>query len=378
LIRYGNTLTQFIDLFDMNQPSDYPGEGDLKHLRLLAGNSNPDLFQKIAKWLNFPLTNSQIDQFSNSEIRVRILENIRRKTAVILQTGTQQFSDGSGYSINDYLMETLLMINACRLSSVDEIVVIMPSYPYARQDKKDTSRTPISGKLVADLLQTAGVSRLVTMDLHASQIAGFFSIPVDNLYSVNLLADYLQSRFVGVDDGTGTGPIGRVEHDRCEKLSKDNLVLVSPDNGGIKRMEALAQRVSLPTVTMHKVRDYIQKNTVNRTILVGDAQDITGKSCIIVDDICDTAGTVCQACQTLMEFGAKDVRIMVVHGILSGPAIDRINKLDFIKEVIVTNSLPQVENQKRCSKLKVIDVSSLLGETIQRLCSGGSISELFD
>jgi len=353
----------------------YPDEGDLKQLRLLAGNSNPDLFQKISEWLKIPLTKSQIDQFSNSEIRVRILENIRRKTAVILQTGAQQYSDGSGYSINDYLMETLLMINACRLSSVDEIVVIMPSYPYARQDKKDTSRTPISGKLVADLLQTAGVTRLVTMDLHASQIAGFFSIPVDNLYSVNLMADYLNARFIDRSSSkTNTSSDPTLD----EKLFKDELVLVSPDNGGIKRMESLAQRVSLPTVTMHKVRDYIQKNTVNRTILVGEAQDVIGKSCIIIDDICDTAGTVCQACKTLMEFGAKDVRIMVVHGILSGPAIDRINELDFIKEVIVTNSLPQTENQKRCSKIRVVDVSSLLGETIYRLCSGGSISELFD
>jgi len=385
-------------------PVDSDVDG-LKDLRLLAGNSHPDLFERVAKYLKVKLTASQIDRFSNSEIRVRITENIRRKTVIIFQTGAN--TPETGYSVNDYLMETLLMVNACRLSSVDQILLVMPCYPYARQDKKDISRTPISGKLVADMLQSAGVNRLVTMDLHASQIAGFFSIPVDNLYSINLLANYLCARFklneraandnddsedssedssensanaanAGPNERAGPNDVSSETERELEPLDRNNLILVSPDNGGIKRMEALAQRTGLPTVTMHKVRDYINKNSVTRTALVGDASDVSGKSCLIIDDMCDTAGTMVQAGQTLMEFGARDIRIMVVHGILSGPALARINERDYIKEVIVTNTLPQEENLKHCSKLRVIDVSSLLGETARRLFTGGSISELFD
>lgn len=331
--------------------------GDLKNLRLLAGNSNPELFLNISKYLGISLTPEVVDRFSNGEIRVQIKDNMRRRVAVIMQTGAS--SPETSYSVNDYLMEILLLANTCRLSSVDEIVAIVPCFFYARQDKKDSSRTPISGRVVADLMQTAGINRVVTMDLHASQIAGFFSIPVDNLYAVKYLAAYIRRFYLTSREET------------------QKYVLVSPDNGGTKRIEALAQRVDLPTATMHKVRDYVEKNKVNKTVLVGEANDVTGKIPIIIDDMCDTAGTVCQACQTLIEFGAKEVIIMVVHGVFSGPGIDRLNERPYIKEVVTTNTLPQTSNLKKCPKLKVIDISPLFGEAIYRLYTGGSISELF-
>lgn len=336
--------------------------GDNANLRMLAGNSNRELAQSMAKQLGLDLVKSKIDRFSNKEIHVQIMENIRRRNMVIIQTGCSR--PDINYSVNDFLMEIFVMANACRLSSVSEITLVIPCFPYARQDKKDVSRAPISGKVVADLLQTVGVTRIVTVDLHASQIGGFFSIPVDNLYAVNLLAEDLKKRFP-IDSG--------------------EFVLVSPDAGGIKRMEVLAKKLKMESAIMHKSRNHQEKSVVLETILIGKKDCVKGKRCIVIDDMCDTAGTIIKASQTLMDHGAKDVIILVVHGILSQnpeepekDALNRLNAADFISEVIVTNTLPQEENIKKCPKIKVVDISPLLSEAVRRLYTGESISELFD
>lgn len=327
---------------------------DPDHLALLTGNSHPELAQGISDYLHIPVTSMVVDKFANTEVHVQIHENIRRKNVIIFQTG----SASSNNSINDNIMEALIIANACKLSSAESVTLVIPNFPYARQDKKDVSRAPISGRLMADLFKTAGVTRVVALDLHAAQIAGFFDIPVDNLYAVNISASYIRTHYL--------------------QNNSDDYVLVSPDAGGVKRMNTLASKVGLDTVMMHKQRDHEKKSEVLGTILVGRKNCVRDKICIIVDDICDTAGTVMKACDTLMENGARGIILLMVHGLLSGPAIDRINGKNCIWEVIVTNSVPQDENLMRCPKLRVIDISSLLGETIRRLYTGESISALFD
>lgn len=327
-----------------------------EHFALLTGNSHPDLARKISEYLKIPITQMVVDQFSNGEIHVQIHENIRKKNVIIVQTG---LSDPEhNFSVNDAIMELLVIANACKLSSAESITAVVPNYPYARQDKKDVSRAPISGRLVADLMEAAGITRIICLDLHAPQIAGFFSKPVDNLYAVNLMAEDIKQSYLS-------------------NHLEENYVLVSPDAGGMKRMDALAAKVSLETVIMHKKRNHTQKSMVLNTILVGEEGCVKDKVCIIVDDICDTAGTVCKASETLIQNGAKSVILIMVHGILSGPAIDRINANDFIREVVVTNSLPQDQNQARCPKLRIIDIAPLLGETVRRIYTGDSISSLF-
>lgn len=325
-------------------------------MRIIAGNSHPVLSKKIADYLKVPLTDSKIDRFGNGEVRVQIMENVRRRTAVVIQTGYGW--DKSGCSINDHIMELLITVDALRRSSVDEIWAVIPNYPYARQDKKDVSRTPISGGLLARLLEEAGVTRVITLELHASQISGFFRIPVDNLYAVKSIADFIQKTLLNGSDN-------------------NNFILVSPDAGGIKRMDNLAARLKLNTVIMHKTRNHQEKSLVTSTVLIGDKDCVRGKKCLIVDDMCDTAGTIISAAETLMEHGAHSVSIVVIHGILSGPAIDRINNAKFISDVYVTNSIPQETHETLCPKLRVIDISPILAEAIKRLYTGESISGMF-
>lgn len=362
---------------------------DPNHFTLLAGNSHPELVKGISIYLGIPIANMVVDRFANGEIRVQINENIRCKHAIIIQTGVSLNSPYN--SINDILMELLIIANACKLSSAKSITALVPNYFYARQDKKDVSRSPISGRLIADLLKTAGITRLVCLDLHAAQIAGFFDIPVDNLYAINLLAtdiitNYLQDKSTkktvfasstfakSASESASKSALESASESVSESVSE--YILVSPDAGGVKRMNALASKVKLKTAMMHKTRNHEGKNEVLNTILVGE--EIKNKICLIVDDICDTAGTVIKASQTLIEHGAKSIILIMVHGILSGPAIDRINGMESIREVVVTNSLPQTENQKLCPKLRVVDISALLGETVRRLYTGESISSIFN
>ena len=328
---------------------------------ILCGNSHTSLGEEISKILNVPLCERVCDKFSNTEIRVKIDNNIRNKDVFIIQTGTY-LSDKS-YSINDYLMETLIMIDACRRSMAKTVNVIMPCYPYARQDKKDDSKEPITAKLVANMLRTAGIDRLVVLDLHSAQIQGFFDIPVDNIYSLNLVINYLEKNLFN----------GYSKNERKEKF-----IVVSPDAGATRRTLKFAKVMELNTVIMHKQRNYAEKNCIEKMILIGDNEEVKNKTVIILDDMTDTFGTVNSTIEILAEkYKAKDVICVATHGILSGPAIERINNSKYLSRVIVSNSIPQDMNCKKCSKLEVFDVSSLLSEVLKRIMTGDSLSELF-
>lgn len=327
-------------------------------VRIIAGNSHLALAKSMADYLKLPLTDAKIDRFSNGEVHVQIMENVRRRTAIVIQTGYGW--DKPGYSINDHIMELLIMVDALRRSSVDEIWAVIPNYPYARQDKKDVSRAPISGGLLARMLEQAGVTRVITLELHASQISGFFQIPVDNLYATKAVADFIR------------GSILKTEQDN------NDVVLVSPDAGGIKRMDSLASRLGLRTVIMHKSRNHQEKSMVLNTVLVGAEDCVKGKKCLIIDDMCDTGGTIVKAAETLMEHGAREVAIVVIHGILSGSAVERLNNAKFVTEVYVTNSIPQEDHVAQCPKIKVIDISHILAEAVKRLYTGESISTMFN
>jgi len=326
-------------------------------MKLLTGNSHPELAESVSGYLGVPIVNCTVGRFANGEVNIKLHECIRNQDVFILATGG---STAAG-TLNDLLMETLIMVNACRLSSAKSITVFMACYPYARQDKKDKSRTPISARLMADFFETAGVTRLVAVDLHAAQIQGFFHVPCDNLYAIDVLCTYLRDTiFVGLS----------------KTEIQDRYVFVSPDNGGAKRITAYSKRYDLNNVIMHKERDYSAVNKVEKTILVGE-QSIEGKIGIIVDDMCDTMGTVVKACESLEEHGMIGAIVVVTHGVLSGPAAERINGCDFIQKVIVTNTLPQTENGERIAKLEVVDITGLISDAIQCISAGHSMSKLF-
>jgi ribose-phosphate pyrophosphokinase len=333
----------------------------MENSMILCGNSHPELGEEIAKILEIPICQRICDKFSNTEIRVKVENNIRNKHMFIVQTGTY-LSDKS-YSINDYLMETLIMIDTCRRSMVKSISLIMPCYPYARQDKKEESREPITSKLIANMLISAGIDRLVVMDLHSAQIQGFFDIPVDNIYSLNLVIDYASKYLFN----------GYTTDEKREKF-----IVVSPDAGATKRTLKFAKEMKLNTVIMHKQRNYSKKNCVEKMMLIGEPEEVSGKTALILDDMTDTFGTVIRTAEMLVEnYNAKDVICIVTHGILSGPAIDRINASDYIKKVVVSNSIPQSLNLEKCDKLEIFNISKLISEVLRRITSGGSISELF-
>lgn len=249
-------------------------------------------------------------------------------------------------NVNDNLMELLVMADAFRRASAKRITAVVPCFAYARQDKKDKSRAPITGKLVANLIQVAGVDRVITVDLHASQIQGFFDIPVDNLFAEPLIAKY----------------INRIPGDK---------IIVSPDAGGVKRAKSIADKLDLDLAIIHKERK--KANEVESMTLVGD---VSNRVCILVDDMADTCGTLQLAAETLKAKGALDIYAVVSHGVLSGPAIKRIEASP-IKELVVTNTIPQSENVKKSSKLRVIDIAPMLAEAIRRTHNGESISVLF-
>lgn len=325
-----------------------------KDIKLIAGNSHPDLANAISAYLKVPLTPATIDTFANTEVRVEINENIRGEDVFILQTGTATATQ----TINDVIMETMLLIDACKRSDTKTITLIMPNYPYARADKKDRPRVPISAKVIADMFERAGVTRLVAFDLHAAQIQGYYSIPVDNIFSINVIIEYLNTIYF---------------KDLSKEEINNRYVLVSPDNGGVRRVMAYASKLKIQAVIMHKQRDHSSKSVVEKTVLIADEGAIEKKTCIILDDMADTFGTMVKSAKTLMEFGAKDIVVAVTHGILSSPALDRIEEASFIKEVIVTDTVPQ----KRSSKIKTISIAPLTAEVIARICHKDSISELF-
>ncbi|RLV93226.1 Ribose-phosphate pyrophosphokinase 4 [Spathaspora sp. JA1] len=314
-------------------------------IKLIGGNSHPELNDAIAARLGIPLARVGAFQYTNQETAVTIGESVRDEDVYIIQTGT-------GYdSLNDFVMELLIIINGCRIASARRITVVIPTFPYARQDRKDKSRAPITAKLMANLLQCAGCDHVITLDLHASQIQGFFRVPVDNLYAEPSMLRYINETF---------------------KSEIDQLIIVSPDAGGAKRVAGIADKLDVPFALIHKERQ--KANEVSKMVLVGD---VTDKICILVDDIADTCGTLCKAADILLSNRAQKVICIVTHGIFSGDAIAKLNssKLD---KVVCTNSLPISDKLAQCSKLEMIDISPTLGEAIRRLHNGESVSYLFN
>jgi len=309
-------------------------------IKLLAGNAHPELALEIAKYMGLQIGKADVGKFSNGETSVMISESVRDMDVFIIQPTCNP-------AVNDNLMELLVMADAVKRASAKRITAVIPVFGYARQDKKDKSRAPITGKLVANLIETAGIDRVITLDLHASQIQGFFNIPVDNLYAEPLIVKYIRKNIPG------------------EK------VIVSPDAGGVKRAKLISDKLDAELAIIHKERK--KAGEVSGMILVGDVKD---KVALLVDDMADTCGTLATAAELLLAKSAKAVYALVTHGVLSGPAIDRINKSELV-ELVVTNSIPQTERLESCPKLRVINIAHMLSEAIRRTHHGESISSLF-
>ncbi|MDD4091182.1 MAG: ribose-phosphate pyrophosphokinase [Smithellaceae bacterium] len=311
----------------------------LERIRLFSGNANRELARKICEKLGVPLGNANVTTFSDGETRVEIDENVRGMDVFIIQSTCTP--------VNVTLMELLIMIDAMKRASADRITAVVPYYGYARQDRKVAPRAPISAKLVADLITTAGANRLLSMDLHAGQIQGFFNIPVDNLFATPVLIDYMKRNY------------------------REDTVVVSPDTGGVERARAFGKRLGASLAIIDKRRE--GPNEAQVMNIIGN---INGKRVIILDDMVDTAGTVVQAAQALADAGALEVSVCCTHPVLSGPAIDRINK-SAIKEFVVTDTIPLCEKAAQCERIKVLSVSGLLSEAVRRIYYNDSVSSLF-
>ncbi len=309
-------------------------------MKLIAGNSNRPLAEEIAKYLGVPLTKASIRRFSDMEVFAEILENVRGEDVFVIQS--------TSYPANDNLMELLITIDALRRGSARRITAVIPYFGYARQDRKTGGRTPISAKLVANLITAAGVDRVLTMELHAGQIQGFFDIPVDNLHASPIFVPELVKRF-----------------------KKEPLVMVSPDVGGVVRARALAKKVDADLAIIDKRREKAGVSEVMHVI--GDVED---KICIMVDDIVDSGGTLCNAAQALKDKGAKAVHAYVVHGVLSGGAVARISS-SAIERLVIANTITATESAKSSEAVEELTVAPLIGEAIKRISEERSISALF-
>lgn len=311
-------------------------------ISIFGGNSSPALTTEICKYVGVNVGNSKVSRFSDGEIFVEIGENVRGVNCFIVQSTCSP--------PNDNLMEMLIMIDALKRASAGAIVAIVPYFGYARQDRKVKPRTPITAKLVADLLSAAGATRVLSVDLHAGQIQGFFNIPFDHLYATPILRDAFQR----------------------EGLGGDNTVVVSPDAGGTERARAYSKYLNCSLAIIDKRRDSPNESKVHH--LIGDVE---GKRAILIDDMIDTAGTLCNAAKAVMDHGAAEVFAGATHGVLSGPAIERLNA-SVLSKVWVTNTIPQDERTAACPKLEVLSIANLVGEAIKRIHHGDSISSLFD
>ncbi|MBF0112763.1 MAG: ribose-phosphate pyrophosphokinase [Desulfamplus sp.] len=309
-------------------------------MSLFSGNSNPTLAKRIAEYLSKPLGSAKLTRFSDGEIQVEIQENVRRQEVFVIQSTCNP--------VNDNLVELLLMIDALKRSSASYITAVIPYFGYARQDKKVAPRVPISAKLVADLITNTGVNRLITIDLHAGQIQGFFDIPVDNLYAAPVMLDYIKSNFSG-----------------------DDLVVVSPDAGGVERARAFAKRLHATLAIVDKRRS--APNKAKAMAIIGDVEN---KVVIIFDDMVDTAGTIAEAAGIIKAKGAKSVHACCTHAVLSGPAVERIENSS-LETLVVTDTIPLRENAIECKKIKQLSISKLVGEAIIRSYRGDSIHCLF-
>ena len=311
----------------------------LKELKVFTGNANPALAQEICDHLSVPLAKASVKSFSDGEIMVEIKENVRGRDVFVVQPTCQPS--------NQNLMELLVMIDALKRASAARITPVIPYFGYARQDRKVAPRTPITSKLVADLITTAGAQRVLCVDLHAGQIQGFFNIPVDHLYAAPVVLDDIKSRFSG------------------------EVVVVSPDAGGTERARAFAKRLNAGLAIIDKRRSAANVSEVMHII-----GDVDGKTCIIVDDMIDTAGTLCQAATALKAHGAGDVHATATHAVLSGPALERINA-SALKEVLISNTIPAEAKVIECPRLRIISVAKLLAQAIHRIHGDESVSSLF-
>ncbi len=310
-------------------------------LMLFAGNSNPDLSDAIAAYLGIERGEALVGRFSDGEIQVDIHESVRHRDAYVVQS--------LSWPVNDNLMELLVMVDALKRASAQNVTAVIPYFGYARQDRQSSPRAPITAKLVADMIETAGISRVITMELHASQIQGFFDHPVDHLYSSPVLAHAI----------------------RQLELSPEEIVIVSPDAGGVERARHYSNRFKCPLAIVDKRRS--APGVAKAMHLIGE---VAGRHAIIVDDMIDTAGTLTQAAQAVLDHGAATVSAVATHPVLSGPAVERISA-SVLERVMVTDTIPLSEPGKACSKIEVFSTGELFGEAIRRVHGGDSVSSLF-
>ncbi|MAU27614.1 MAG: phosphoribosylpyrophosphate synthetase [Pelagibacterales bacterium] len=310
-------------------------------MHIISGNSNPILAREISKELKVEIIDVSVTRFSDQEVFVEINENIRGKNIFVIQS--------TSMPANDNVMELLITIDALKRASANTVTAVIPYFGYARQDRKVGPRTPISAKLIADILTTAGIDRLLTIDLHAGQIQGFFDIPVDNLYAAPVITKDILDRYKNKD-----------------------LVVISPDVGGVVRARGIAKRINGDLAIVDKRRDKANESEVMNII-----GNIKGRDCIIVDDIVDTAGTLCNAAEALIESGAKSVSAYISHGVLSGPAVERI-KNSKLNELVITDSIAPTKLILDASNIRILNLAPLIAEAIKRISSDSSVSSLFD
>jgi ribose-phosphate pyrophosphokinase len=311
-------------------------------MKLMSGNSNLPLVKAIGTYLDLPITDVSVRRFADEEVFVEIHENVRGEDVFVIQS--------TSYPANDNLMELLICIDALRRASAKRITAVLPYFGYARQDRKPGPRTPISAKLVANLITVAGANRVLSIDLHAGQIQGFFDIPTDNLYAAPVMAADIQARFTA-----------------------QNITVVSPDVGGVVRARALAKRLdNAPLAIVDKRRERPGESEVMNII-----GDVAGRFCILVDDIVDSAGTLCNAAAALKEGGAADVVAYCTHGVLSGAAVPRVDN-SALRELVITDSIAQQEAAAATAKIRILTIAPLLAEAIRRIADESSVSSLFD
>ena len=311
-----------------------------KGLKIFSGSSNRALATEVAGKLHSPLADATLSTFSDGEIMVRINENVRGSDVFVIQS--------TSVPVNDHLIELLLMVDALKRASAGRITAVIPYYGYARQDRKVQPRVPISAKMVADLINAVGTNRVLTVDLHAGQIQGFFNIPVDNLYAAPVLLDYMHEQF-----------------------DTNNLVIVSPDAGGVERARAFAKRLNCTIAIVDKRRE-----KANECEIMNVIGDVMGRDTLLLDDMVDTAGTIAQAASALMSQGARRVSAACTHAVLSGPAVERINNSP-LQALIVTNTISLDSKKEQCRKLKVLSIAPIVGEAIKRIHEETTLSTLF-
>ncbi|MFT6452558.1 MAG: ribose-phosphate pyrophosphokinase [Halocynthiibacter sp.] len=317
--------------------------------KLISGNSNRPLAEAISRRMSMHrgmsvnLVDARVERFNDQEIFVEVFENVRGEDMFIIQPTSNP--------ANDNLMELLIISDALRRSSAARITAVIPYFGYARQDRRTKARTPITAKLVANMMVEAGIERVLTMDLHATQIQGFFDIPVDNLYASPVFALDIEHHFKG---------------------QMDDIMIISPDVGGVARARELAKRINAPLAIVDKRRE--KAGEIAEMIVIGN---VTGKKCIIVDDICDTAGTLCKAAEILMEAGASEVHSYITHGVLSGPAVERVTN-SVMKSLVITDSIQATDAVKDCPNIRIVPTAPMFAQAMLNIWNGTSVSSLFD